>query len=94
MTYMATPQHKKLFPGGNEIHNFGNLFHGHHYYILSLSDSCPGVEKKISREICQIYNFYTKIISPWASSSWEKDVDVNVNVNDAYRQRTMADVIL
>ena len=50
MTYIATPQH-----GGHEIYNFNLIilvgpFPGHHDYILSLSEPCPGVEK-IFKEI-------------------------------------------
>ena len=36
---------------GHEIYNFGRPFLAHHYYILVLSDLCPGVEKKIFKEI-------------------------------------------
>ena len=38
---------------------------GHHYYmyIFSLSDLCPGVEKKILKEIHQFYILNTQIIS-------------------------------
>ena len=32
---------------GLEIYNFGKPFRGHHYYILSFSDLCLGVEKNI-----------------------------------------------
>ena len=38
-------------PRGHEIYNFGGPFRGHHYYILSLSNLCLGVEKKIFKEI-------------------------------------------
>ena len=34
-----------------QIDNFLRSFLCHHYYIFSLSDLCPGVEKKISKEI-------------------------------------------
>ena len=34
-------------PRGNEIYNFGRLFLSHHYFILSLSDLCLGVKKRI-----------------------------------------------
>ena len=37
-------------PGGHEIYNFGEPFCGHHYYILSLSNLCLGVEKKILKK--------------------------------------------
>ena len=42
---MATPSHKNPCPGGHEIYNFGRPSLAHHYYILDLSDLCPGVEK-------------------------------------------------
>ena len=45
------PQHKNPCQGGNEIYNIGRLFLGHHYYAVSLSESCPRVEKKIFKEI-------------------------------------------
>ena len=60
-TYMATPQRKNPCPWGHEINNFGRPFLGHHYYILSMSDLCLGVEKKIFQEIHQFLNFYPKI---------------------------------
>ena len=44
---MATPQHKNPCRGGHEFYNFGRLFLGHHYYKLSLSDLCLGIEKNI-----------------------------------------------
>ena len=56
-------------PGGNEIYNVGRPFLGHHYCILSLSDLCLGVEKKIFKEIHQLYTFYPKINSPWGWGS-------------------------
>ena len=59
---MATPLHKNPCPGGHEIYNFGRPFRGHHYYTLSLSDLCLGVE--IFKEIHQFYTFYPKITSP------------------------------
>ena len=34
------------FPRGSESYNFGRLFLGHHYYIISLSNICMGVKKK------------------------------------------------
>ena len=46
MNYMATPQHKKPYPRGHEIYNFGRPFLVHHCYTLSLSKPCPGVKKK------------------------------------------------
>ena len=46
-----------------EIYNFGKPFLGHHYYILSLSDPCPGVEKKIFKEIMHFY-YMTYMATP------------------------------
>ena len=45
-----------LCPGGHEIYNFGRPFLCHHNYILSLSDLCLGVEKKIFKEIMHFHN--------------------------------------
>ena len=42
---MATPQHKNPCPGSQEIYNVGSHIIGHHYYTLSLSEPCLGVEK-------------------------------------------------
>ena len=53
--YMAMPQHKNPCPRDHEIDNFGRPFLGQHYYILSLSDLCLGVEKKISKEILHFH---------------------------------------
>ena len=50
MTYIAMPLHKNPCPGVHEIYTFGGPFPGHHYYILGLSDLCPGVERKIFKE--------------------------------------------
>ena len=47
MTYMATPNTRTPAPGGHEIYNLGRPFLGHHYYILCLSEPCPGVEKNM-----------------------------------------------
>ena len=65
------PLHKTPCPGVHEIYNFGRPFLGHHYryYILSLSDLCLGVEKKIFKELHQFYTFYTQITSPWSGVS-------------------------
>ena len=38
---------KNPCPGGHEIYNLGRPFHGHYYYTLSLSETCPWAEKKI-----------------------------------------------
>ena len=47
MTYMATPRHKNLCPGGHGIYNFGKPFIGLHNYKVSLFEQCHRVEKKI-----------------------------------------------
>ena len=39
-----------------EIYNLGNLFLGHHYYILGLSNLWMGVEKKILKEIMHFHH--------------------------------------
>ena len=44
---LATPQHNNPCPGGHIIYNFGKPILGHHYYTLSLTEPCPGVEKRI-----------------------------------------------
>ena len=46
---------KNSCPKGQEIYNFGRPFHCHHSYILSLSDLCLGVEKKIFKEIMHFH---------------------------------------
>ena len=53
-------------PGVHEIYNFGTCinFLGHHYYIvLSLSDLCLGVEKKIFKEIMH-FHYMTYVAMP------------------------------
>ena len=45
--HFSTPLHKNLYPGAHDIHNFGILFLGFHYFILSLSDLCLELERKI-----------------------------------------------
>ena len=60
---MATPQHKTPCPGVHEIYNFGRPFLGHHYYILSLSDQCLGVEKKVFKEIMH-FHYMTSLTTP------------------------------
>ena len=47
--YMATPYLKNPYPGGYETYNFGIPFLSQHYFILSLSDQCLGVEKVFLR---------------------------------------------
>ena len=39
------------------INEFGRPYHGHHYYVRSFSEPCPGVEKKILKE-CSLYDLY------------------------------------
>ena len=46
ITYLAMPLQKNPCPGGHEIYKFDRPLLGHHYYMLSLSDLCLGVEKK------------------------------------------------
>ena len=55
MTYMATPKHMYPSVGGHEINNFGRPFLDHYYYILSLSDLCLGVKKRIFKEIIHVH---------------------------------------
>ena len=57
-------------PRGHESYNFGRPFFCHHYYIHSLSEPCPWVEKKIFKEIHQFYTFYPQITTPWGGGSW------------------------
>ena len=47
ITYMVTALYKNPCPGGHEIYNFARPFLGHHYYTLSFSGPCTGVEKTI-----------------------------------------------
>ena len=56
---------KNQFIGGHEICNFSRPFLCHHYYILSLSDLCPGVEKMIFREIYKFYNILPPKLPPF-----------------------------
>ena len=63
MTYMTTPQHKNPSPGGHEIYNFGRPFLGHHHYILSLSDLCLRVKKKIFKGIMH-FHYTTYMATP------------------------------
>ena len=62
---MATPQRKNHCPGGHEIYNLGRPFFGHHYYLLSLSDLCLGVKKKIFKGIMHFH--YITLIWPCPS---------------------------
>ena len=45
--YMAMSRHKNSCSRCHEIYSFDKPFLGHHYFVLSLSDLCPGVENKI-----------------------------------------------
>ena len=56
-------------PRGHEIYNFGRPFLDHHYYLLSLSDPCPGVEKKIFKEILY-FHYLTCIL---VATTWYKN---------------------
>ena len=53
--YMAMPKHQNPCPWSNEIYNLGRFFLLHHYYTLSLSDICLGVEKMIYKEIMHFH---------------------------------------
>ena len=48
---MNIPSLKKTSPGGHEIYNFSRLSFGYPYCILSFSDPCLGVEKKIFKGV-------------------------------------------
>ena len=50
MTYGHALAQKTPTPGYYEIYYFGEIFLGHHYYLLSLSDLCLGVEKRLSKK--------------------------------------------
>ena len=54
---------KNPCPRGHESYNFGWPFLGHHDYILSLSDICMGVEKKILKEIMH-FHYMTYMATP------------------------------
>ena len=51
LTYTRT-----LALGGHEFYNFGRIYPGHYYYILSLPDLWPGIGKKIFKEITHCHN--------------------------------------
>ena len=38
-------------------------FHGHHYYMFSLSGICQGVEKKIFKDLMH-FHYMTKVATP------------------------------
>ena len=59
-TYMATLQHKNPSSRGHEIYKFGRPILGNHYYTCNLSEPSPEVEKKIFKEIHQLYRLIPK----------------------------------
>ena len=61
---MATPLRKNPSPRGHGSYNFGRPFLGHHYYILSLSNLCLGVEKKIFKEKMH-FHYMTYMATPY-----------------------------
>ena len=63
MTYKATPQHKNRCPRVHENYYFRRPFIGHHYFILSLSELCLGIEMKIFKEIIH-FNYMIYIATP------------------------------
>ena len=69
MTYMATSRHKNPCPGGHEIYNFCNTFHGHHYCQVSLSDLCLGIEKTIFNAF-SLYDLYGLAPAPESLPWW------------------------
>ena len=50
---IAMPYHQNPSPGDD--HDFGRPFLSHRYFILSLSDICMGVEKKIFKEVMHFH---------------------------------------
>ena len=56
ISYIALSKHMNPCPWGHEIYYFSRLFIGHHYNILSFSDICPGLEKKIFYEILHFHH--------------------------------------
>ena len=63
MTYMAKPILQEPLPPGHEIYNLGRPILNHHFNILSLSDVCLGVKKKISYGITH-FHFMTYMATP------------------------------
>ena len=59
MTCMATPLQRHPCPRGHEIYYFGRPFPGHHFYILSLSQPCPCVEKIYQEKHIYRFTFFT-----------------------------------
>ena len=60
---MVMPFNKNPSPVGHEIYNFGTPFLCHHNDILSLSDLCLGVEKKILKQIMH-FQYMTYMPTP------------------------------
>ena len=60
---MVTLWHMNPFLGRHKIYNKRRPFLGHHYYIISLSDVCLGVEKKIFKEI-NCFHYETYFVTP------------------------------
>ena len=58
---MAMLQHKNP-ARGHEIYNFGRPFLGHNNYTLSLSETCPGVEKIFKKYLNFTFFFTPKWI--------------------------------
>ena len=57
-TGLKSHQYKRFYTdipylGIHKVYNFGKPFSGHYNYILSLSDQCLAVEKRIFKEINQ-----------------------------------------
>ena len=63
MCFHCLTYYEPLSRGVMKFTIFFRLFLGHHYYKLTLSDPCLGVEK-IFREKHKFYTFNPKIISP------------------------------
>ena len=61
---IATPLHKNLCRGGNEINNFWRPFLGHYDYILSCL--IYSQEDILVKEIHHFYTFTPKTISSWS----------------------------
>ena len=70
MTNMATPYHKNPYPRCHTTYNFVRAFPGHHYYTVSLSALCPGVEK-----ICE--KKWPHLIREISSKGWPKTCDLH-----------------
>ena len=61
---MATPWQKNSCPVNHEIYSVERPFFGHHYYFLSLSDLCLGVEKKFFKGIMH-FHYKIYMATPW-----------------------------